>query len=341
MKKQASAILKVIIPLALGIWLVFSTYNGLDVHQREELFSAFREANWWWLFLTMFLGWLSHLSRAWRWRYLLLHLGHPVGLWNAYHAVMSGYFMNMLVPRAGEVSRGLALYRSDGVPFEKGFGTILAERAVDLLMLLGIAGATLLLQRDSIDQLYERVVAYRVGQGPGTPSVLATWGAWILGGLVLAGALLAWLVWTRPALRARVVDVVRGVVAGVRSVLQTRHKAQFLVHTCLIWGLYVGMFWIGFQALPSTSTVPLAGIMAGFIAGSIGIVLVQGGIGVYPAFVGLIVSMYMPAVAGGGAIQPDALAMGWLLWAAQTIMLIVLGGLSLLLAARDRNPETT
>ncbi len=90
-----------------------------------------------------------------------------------------------------------------------------------------------------------------------------------------------------------------------------------------------------------TSTVPLAGIMAGFIAGSIGIVLVQGGIGVYPAFVGLIVSMYMPAVEGGGAIQPDALAMGWLLWAAQTNMLIVLGGLSLLLAARDRTPETT
>lgn len=339
MKQRVSAALKVVLPLALGVWLVFNTYNGLNAQQRTELFDAFREANWWWLVLTMFLGWLSHLSRAWRWRYLLEHLDHPVRFWSSYNAVMAGYFMNMLIPRAGEVSRGLTLYRSEGVPFEKGFGTILAERAVDLLMLLGIAGVTLALQWDNISLLQERVASYRAGQTPGEPSTLSTWGVWILAGVVVVGCAAAWLVWTHPALRARLLDAVRGLVAGVRSVFQTRHKLQFLLHTFLIWGLYVAMFWIGFQALPSTATVPPSGIMAGFIAGSIGIILVQGGIGVYPAFVGLIVTMYMPAVVGGGPIRPDALAMGWLLWAAQTVMIIGLGGLSLLLTARDRNPE--
>lgn len=341
MKRQLLAALQIILPLTLGFWLVFNTYNALSDQQRVELFGAFRQANPWWLLLTMFLGWVSHLSRAWRWRYLLLHLHHPVRFWNAYHAVMAGYFMNMLVPRAGEVSRGLTLYRSDGVPFEKGFGTILAERAVDMLMLLAIAGITLALQWDNMDLLQERVATYRAGQPSSGASIFYTWGPWILFGLLLAGGVATWLVWSRPVLRARLLDVVRGFVAGIRTVLQTRYKIHFLAHTLLIWGLYVAMFWIGFLALPSTATVPLPGIMAGFIAGSIGIILVQGGIGVYPAFVGLIVSMYMPAVANGGAIRPDALAIGWLLWAAQTIMLIGLGGLSLLLAARVRNPATT
>lgn len=340
MKQRVSAVLKVALPLALGVWLVFNTYNGLNGQQRTELFDAFRQANWWWLALTIVLGWCSHLSRAWRWRYLLAHMGHPVRFWNSYNAVMAGYFMNMLIPRAGEVSRGLALYRSEGVPFEKGFGTILAERAVDMLMLLGIAGVTLALQWDNIGLLQERVTAYRAGQAPGEPSFLSAWGAWVVAGLVVAGCAGAWFVWSRPALRARLLDAVRGVVAGVRSVLQTRQKAQFLFHTFLIWGLYIAMFWIGFLALPTTAAVPPAGIMAGFIAGSIGIILVQGGIGVYPAFVGLIVTIYMPAIPDGGPIRPDALAMGWLLWAAQTVMVIVLGGLSLLLAARNGKPTT-
>lgn len=335
MKKVLGGVLKIGLPLALGVWLVFDTYNDLNEDQRKELFAAFRQANWWWLMASIGLGWLSHMSRAWRWRYLLDHLGHRVGFWNAYNAVMTGYFMNMLVPRAGEVSRGVMLYRAEGVPFEKGFGTILAERAVDMVMLLLIAGGTLLLQWDNLDLIQQRIADYRAGQAPGEPSFLSKWGLPIVIGLAVLGLAAAYLVWSRPALRARVMDGVRGFVAGIRSVFQTKDKAAFLFHTILIWTLYVAMFWVGFYALPTTAAVPAAGIMAGFIAGSIGIILVQGGIGVYPAFVALIVSIYMPAVADG-AIRPDALAMGWLLWAAQTAMLIGLGGLSLLLISRKR-----
>jgi hypothetical protein len=79
--------------------------------------------------------------------------------------------------------------------------------------------------------------------------------------------------------------------------------------------------------------------LAGFVAGAIGIVLVQGGVGVYPAFVALIVSVYLP-MQGDSLIHPDALAMGWLLWTAQTLMLIVLGGLSLLLLALKQRSAT-
>ena len=340
MVKALVSILKIVVPLGLDVWLIFYFYDQLDDEQRKKLFTAFGEANWWWLLLGTVLGWCSHLSRAWRWRYLLEHLGHKVSFWNAYHATMVGYFMNMLLPRAGEASRAVTLYRAEGVPFEKGFGTIMAERAVDMILLLGIAVITVALQLDKIDLFRVRIAVFRSGQGTAAvdePSLMNR-GWLLLLAAVLVGAIMIYLVVTRPALRARLRDGVRGFIAGLQSIYQTKHKGAYLFHTLLIWSLYLAMFWLGFLALPSTAVIPPAGVMAGFVAGAISIVLVQGGIGVYPAFVALIVSVYMPPVVGGGSVQPDALAMGWLLWAAQTVLLIGLGGVSLLLISRKRKP---
>jgi hypothetical protein len=127
-------------------------------------------------------------------------------------------------------------------------------------------------------------------------------------------------------------DIVRGFGQGLQAVLTMRQKGAFILHTVFIWACYFLMFWLGFFALPATSAVPLAGVLAGFISGAVGIILVQGGIGVYPVFVAIIVSVYME---GGGDMHPEALAMGWLLWVLQTAMIVVLGGLSLLLARRN------
>ena len=337
LKHLLIAVLKIAVPLALGIWLVVYFYRQLDADQRRDLFIAFTKANWWWLGLSVLLGWCSHLSRAWRWRYLLGHMDHHVSFWNSYNATLSGYFMNMVLPRAGEATRAAMLYRAESVPFEKGFGTILAERAVDMIILLSIAGITLLLQLDRIDVIKDRIKAFRAQGGHAAEATQKSWFPFLLVLLVILIIAGIVLIWKRPAFRARVRAAASGFLSGLRSVLHTRKKGPFIFHTLLIWGLYVAMFWIGFFALEATSTVPFAGVMAGFIAGSVGIVLVQGGIGAYPAFVALIVSVYMTPPEGAGSIRPEALAMGWLLWAAQTLMIIVLGGISLLLISRERS----
>lgn len=338
MKKVLINALKVGVPLAIGVWLVFYFYDALSPEQRAELFAAFRQADPRWLALATVVGWLSHVSRSWRWRYILEPLGYKPTFWNCYHAVMAGYFLNLFIPRAGEASRALSLYRTEKVPFEKGFGTIMAERAVDMLMLLGIAGVTLLLQLDKLDLFRGRVEAFRSTQGPaGEPGF--AWGPWIIGLAILAMLAGAYLFATRPALRHKLQELARGFGQGLQSVFRTQHKGGFVLHTFLIWAAYLGMFQLGFYALPETTAVPLAGVLAGFVAGAVGIVLVQGGIGVYPAFVALIVSIYMLPPIGGGLIRPEALAMGWLLWLVQTLMLIILGGVSLLLLALKRSPD--
>lgn len=331
MKRTVVALLKVGMPLAIGVWLVFQFYNALGPAQREELFAAFRQADLRWLLLASFVGWLSHVSRSWRWRYILEPLGHHPRFWNCYHAVMAGYFMNLFLPRAGEASRAVSLHRTENVPFEQGFGTILAERAVDMLMLLGIAAATLLLQLEKLDLFRSRIAAFRATQGQAEEEGMA-WGPWVMAGLATVIIALIYLLATRPTLRYKVRELLRGFSQGLRAVFRTKDRTGFVLHTLIIWAAYVGMFKLGFYSLPETEGVPMAGVLAGFIAGAVGIVLVQGGIGVYPAFVALIVSIYM-LPPEGGYIRPEALAMGWLLWVAQTLMLIVLGGLSLLLLA--------
>ena len=335
MKNILLRVLKVVVPLGIGVWLVFSTYNDLSATQKDELFAAFRQADMRWLVLATIVGWLAHVSRGWRWRYLLSPLGHRPSFWNCYHAVMIGYFMNMFIQRAGEASRAVSLYRSEKVPFEKGFGTVLAERVVDTAMLAGIGIVTILLQVDKIDLFKTRIAQYRASQDP-TQTGGFPWFTVILVAIGLAGIASIYLVITRPALRARAMDVLRGFGEGLRAVLRTKQKGAFILHTIFIWTAYLAMFEMGFYCLPTTVDVPFGGILAGFIAGAIGIVLVQGGIGVYPALVALTVGMYMPSSPGGELLRPDALAMGWLLWAAQTILVVVLGGVSLLLAGHAR-----
>lgn len=332
MKRALAHALKLGIPLGIGAWLIHSQYDALSQSQRSELFEAFRIADLGWLLLSTGVGWFAHVSRGWRWRYLLAPLGHRPGFWDCYHAVMIGYFMNMFIPRAGEASRAISLYRTEGVPFEKGFGTVMAERVVDMVVLLAIAAVTLALQMDRLDLFRAQVERFRSEQGA-TGNDGSAWG-WVAMALFAVMALVGvYLLLTRPALQARAKDLIRGFIQGLQTVVRTRRKGLFLLHTMFIWACYLGMFQLGFYCLPSMASVPFAGILAGFIAGGISIILVQGGIGVYPAFVALIVGVYMAPPEGGGLLRPDALAMGWLLWATQTIMIIALGGLSLLLTA--------
>ena len=103
-----------------------------------------------WVGLSVLIGFLSHVSRAIRWKYLLEPLGYRPKLTNSVLIILMSYFANLGVPRSGEILRATALSTYEGVPFEKGFGTIVTERVVDLVMLLLVILIALFLQTDII-----------------------------------------------------------------------------------------------------------------------------------------------------------------------------------------------
>ena len=144
-KKTILTILKTVLPLLLGVYLIWVFFANMSEDSKKLFYTAIYEANYFWIVLSLALGVIAYFSRAYRWKYVLEPLGYETSFWNRYHAVMIGYIVNLTIPRAGEASRSAMLYRSDGVPFSSSFGTIIAERAVDLVMLASIALLTAVL----------------------------------------------------------------------------------------------------------------------------------------------------------------------------------------------------
>ena len=142
--------LKIILPLLFGGFLVWYSLSNISI---PVLVSYFKNANYWWILLGLFFGILSHLSRAYRWQFILEPLGFRPKFGNSVLAVLVGYLVNLAIPRAGEVSRAAVLANYENVPFEKGFGTIIAERIADLIMMLCIVVITLFVQFDFIYDL--------------------------------------------------------------------------------------------------------------------------------------------------------------------------------------------
>jgi|TARA_B110000914_G_scaffold187314_1_gene171738 glycosyltransferase 2 family protein len=301
-------ILKTVLPLVFGGFLVWYSISKISV---DILLGYFKDANYNWIFLGLFFGILSHFSRAYRWKFMLDPLGFKPKFTNSILAVLVGYLVNLALPRAGEVSRALVLTNYENIPFEKGFGTIVAERIADLIMMLCIIIVTLFVQFDFIYELLSNNF---------DPTKI---------GVVLVILILVFYIFTYFVKKAtsgfflRIKTFVFGLVEGVTSIFKMKKKWAFIFHTLFIWAMYVLMFWATIPAIEGLE-VPFGGVLIGFIAGGFSIAATNGGIGLYPIAVTAALALFdIPT-------EP-ASAFGWIMWTAQTAMVIVFGGLSFLL----------
>ncbi len=334
MKDKVIKFLKLVIPILFGIGLIWLFYDALCEDDKADLFKAFREANYLWVLLSMLIGWLSHVSRAYRQRYLLKPMGYKVSFWNTYHALMIGYLVNLAFPRAGEASRAGVLSKTEGVPFEKGFGTILAERVFDMLMLGVVTTVMLVLQLDKVDLFQDKIANFNSGENAcGNTIVFSLLGSIVKWGIIVGFVLGVILFIFKKSIRLKIINLIKGIFEGVFAIFKSKDKLPFIGHTVFIWVMYVSMFSICFFALDSTANLGIDAMLAGFVAGTVGMIVVQGGIGVYPAFVGLIITIYMTS--SDVSISPQALALGWIMWTSQTIMMIVLGLISMLINGKN------
>lgn len=334
MKDKIIKFLKLVIPILFGIGLIWLFYDALCENDKKDLFTAFKEANYFWVLLSLVIGWLSHVSRAYRQRFLLKPMGYKVSFWNAYHALMIGYLVNLAFPRAGEASRAGILSKTENVPFEKGFGTIIAERVFDTLMLGAVTTVMLFLQLDKIDLFKEKITGFNSGDNTcGNTMIFSALGAIVKWGVIVGfiGGIVLFIF--KKSIREKIINLVKGIFEGVFAIFKSKDKLPFLGHTLFIWLMYISMFSICFLALDSMANLGIDAMLAGFVAGTVGMILVQGGIGVYPAFVGLILTIYL--VDSTASISPQALALGWIIWTSQTIMMIILGLISMLINAKN------
>ena len=239
---------------------------------------------------------------------------------------MIGYLINLTIPRAGEASRAAMLFRSNGIPFAKSFGTIVAERVVDLIMLFSLTMITATL---TAGDFWEMKTKIEMTFGGGKES--GSWFIFVFGSLFIA---LLMVLLISSSLRKKAIDFIRGLIQGLFSVFKSKNWPQFALHTLFIWSLYLVYFGLPFLALEPTSHVPLEGIMLAFIAGSVGITLTNGGLGFFPLLVGLVVEFYLGPLYGDEA-KGYGYALGMIIWTSQTFLVILLGVLSFVLLPKN------
>jgi uncharacterized protein (TIRG00374 family) len=301
-------VLKIIVPLILGGFLVWYSLSKISI---DVLLGYFKEANYSFIFLGLFFGILSHLSRAYRWKFMLEPLGFKPKFTNSVLAVLVGYLVNLALPRAGEVSRATVMANYEKIPFEKGFGTIVAERIADLIMMLSIVAITLFVQFDFIYNLLTKNF---------NPTKIIIFLAVLSIGFFVFSSFVKK---AKSGFLLKIKTFVSGLIEGVTSIFKMKNKWAFIFHTLFIWVMYVAMFWATIPAIEGLN-VPFGGILIGFIAGGFSIAATNGGIGLYPI-----------AVAGALALfdipTEPATAFGWIMWTAQTAMIIVFGGLAFVL----------
>ena len=281
-----------------------------------ELLKYFRNANYFWVGLGVFFGLLSHLSRAYRWRFQLEPMGYNIKLGNSIMAVFVTYIINYTIPRAGEVARATVLTNYEGVPFEKSFGTIVSERIADMVVMLGIITMALFLQFDVIStQYFEKIEKLDIS----TNQILV----FALISFFLISLVIILVQRGKSKIAVKIKSILSGLLEGLTSILKMKKKWAFVFHTLFIWGMYVLMFYVTSFSLEETSQLPFSAILIGFIFASFSIAATNGGIGSYPLAVFAAFSIF-------NIPEAPSIAFGWIMWTSQTLMIIILGGGSLL-----------
>jgi uncharacterized protein (TIRG00374 family) len=313
-------LLKIVIPILLGLFLIWYSYSSTTPESRKEIFRYIREADLFWVGISVAIGILSHISRAIRWNYLLEPLGYRPKVRNNIFFILMAYFANLGIPRSGEVLRATALATYENVPFQKGFGTIVTERVIDLLMLLLIILIALFSQT-------EVILSYLKTNGIGLTATLVL----VVAGIVFLFVFLAFLRRSSSKLAIKLKDLVKGLLDGVLSIFKMRRKWLFLFHTLFIWAAYIAMFWVIKYTVEETVSLTLPQLLVAFIAGAFAMSTTNGGIGLYPIAVSKSLAIF-----GISAVSGDAF--GWIMWIAQTLMVVVFGAISfLLLPLLNRN----
>jgi glycosyltransferase 2 family protein len=334
LKKRLLSALKFLIFLGLGILLSWLAVKGLKEEDKAQIYRSISEANYTWIALSMVVGILAHISRAVRWKMLLAPLGFNPKLSNTFHAVMIGYLANLAPLRIGEVVRCGILKRYEKIPLTQSFGTVIAERVIDLFVLFLLLIITVwreyqrmhvFISENIIDPI--KLKAHTISEN----KIML----FLLMGSLLAIAMV-FFIFRKKILKNRVVQKVFGLILafweGILTVRNVKNPFLFVFHSLFIWAMYLLSVYICVFAFEETKSMTLGDCLVMMAVGSLGVIATPGGIGAYQWIVLQLMLFWGYTTAMG-------VAFGWVVWIAQTALVILVGLLSFGLLAIGNKEE--
>jgi len=302
--------------LAIGVFLLFKLTDL--VGDKDALIEKMSSAPAWAISLTFLMGLLAVISRGLRWNLLLSPMGYKASHTNAVASVAFGYLANIFVPRSGEVARCATLNSTDDVPVDKLIGTVITERVVDVAMLLVFLTVALITNFDAVIGMLSSV---QIPGGSALVMLGLALGVFAIGGYAML---------KRRRKSSKVLNFIKGIIYGVKSIQNMEGRIPFVLHTLFIWIMYYLMAYVLFVSMDGLEEL---GIFQGLW------VMVSGGFGMLfpsPGGVGSYQGAVMLGFESVGYDKVIGLAVGNVVWITQTTMLIIAGsiGYFLIIIAR-------
>ena len=316
MKKQ----LRILIPIVLGIFFIYITYRLTSQAERLLIWNYIKSAQIQYVVGAMLFGASADVIRGLRWQLLSKAIGYSSGTINSIASVFMCYTSNMAIPRSGEIIRATALSEYNKIPIGKTFGTIAAERVIDISISILILFLVWILQYNVIlESFFNEDYLMFIDNN-----------FWLIFSTVNIFIAIIFILITRVK---KIKRFFISVLEGFLSLTKLKKKLfPFMLLSLLIWTCYVLAFFTIKFSVTELNVIDNSLIFPAFVVGVFSISLSNHGLGVYPLAIALFLSNF-------GINTEIGLTYGWLAWSCQAIITLIFGGLSFfvlpLLKTRD------
>lgn len=321
MHPKIKQVIQVALSLGIALWIFWFLYRDIEFDQLQAQLAS---SNWFWILLSLLIAWAGYWLRGWRWALLFRQETDqlPVSSNRAYHAVMVGYLVNLLIPRAGEVARCTVLTRNNGIPLGQAIGTVLVERSVDLLFLAGTIFIAFLLE----NELFISLAGQLVNLNSLTSSLLDKLPL-LLGGAAVFLLFLYLLgrKYRNHGLVNKFQLFFRQLLSGVRAIGHLKNPMGFWISSVIIWIIYFLTLYTVSQGIESAANLSGGQVLLVMVMGTIGMIApVQGGIGTFHALVAYILVVF-------GVPEADGKIFAAIIHGTQMLLVIGVGLISWIL----------
>jgi len=322
MKIKWLSVLQYLLFLGIGLFLVWWSLQQIPTDKWEEFKNSLKTANYWLMLPVLFILSGSHVLRSMRWKILMKPMGYEPRLPNVFFAVMIGYLANLAIPRLGEVLKCTILARYEKIPADKLIGTILIERAFDVIFLGIVFLLAFILQYDLIGEFAveqaKELLTGKSGQFSFTKMAIV---------ILVVGASIFILkklfqYFNHLSIIVAIKKIIRGIWEGLSSIKNLQQKKRFIVYSISIWLLYIVGTWVGLLATSGSAHLGLPTAISALAFASIGMIITPGGIGAYAFFLAKVLEK-------NGVSFEIGFANGTLQWFAQFLIVLIIGFLCL------------
>jgi len=321
--QQLKNILQYVLVLAVTGLLVYFSLGSMELSEGESrsgfLLNIWNQSNKSWLLAMTITAMISHALRAVRWQMLLEPTGNRATFRDSFLSLMTGYMVNLVVPRGGEITRSLNLYKISGIPVPVSFGTVITERVVDVIFLVVLIGISFWIEWDKLDSFLSGL--------PFSGDVFSGRSLFLILLAATAVGFLGWIFWRWLRKNPKFKSLAEGFAKGIASIFKLTSPSGFIGISFLIWGLYFFMTYTVIKAFDHTSALGVEAVLTVFAIGSVAMAApLPGGTGSYHTLVPLgLVTLY-------NVPKTEAVALVFIFHALQTLIMLVAGLVSLLIS---------